>query len=193
MDLVQRILPLVIKDREGKIIEVSLSNEKGFKKSLERGVLWHLHKDTGRLLPYSEDTLSGISEHASWYEAKLGAGKVKDPVLADKEDGNTEKKSGEGVTYQIGSNTLQSLEELLKRRQLELPEGSYTTHLFSSGAEKIRKKTGEEAVELILAPGRDEIVYESADLIYHMMVLLVSEGISVDEVLAELDRRSDKG
>ena len=193
MDLVQRILPLVIKDRGGKIIEVSLSNEKGFKKSLERGVLWHLHKDTGRLLPYSEDALSGISEHASWYEAQLGAGKVKGPVPADKEDGNTEKKSGEGVTYQIGSNTLRSLEELLKRRQLELPEGSYTTHLFSSGAEKIRKKTGEEAVELILAPGRDEIVYESADLIYHMMVLLVSEGISIDEVLAELDRRSDQG
>ncbi|MCF6335735.1 MAG: phosphoribosyl-ATP diphosphatase [Spirochaetales bacterium] len=88
---------------------------------------------------------------------------------------------------------LNSLEVLLLQRLQELPEGSYTTHLFSSGAEKIRKKTGEEAIELILAPGRDEIIYESADLIYHMLVLLVSEGIALDEVLGELERRTDKG
>ena len=194
MDLVQRILPLVIKDREGEIVEVSLSNEKGFKKSLERGVLWHLHKDTGRLLPYSEDSLLGITEHNSWYEARLGVGAVRTSLNPDHGYNKPEETSDSPDIKQnsIG-HTLNSLEILLQRRLEDLPEGSYTTHLFTSGAEKIRKKTGEEAVELILAPGRDEIIYESADLVYHMMVLLVSEGISINEVIGELKRRTEKG
>ena len=81
---------------------------------------------------------------------------------------------------------------MLKRKR-ELPDGSYTTHLFQSGADKIRKKTGEEAIELILASSRGEIIYESADLIYHMLVLLLSEDISIDEVLAELGKRAAQG
>ncbi len=195
MDILQRILPLVIKDRDGQIIEVSLSNEKGFKKSLERGVLWHLHKDTGRLLPFSEDSLMSISEHNSWYEAMLGIGaqgRIVSSVDPDYSKSLDRDSSGNSLLHSKRS-ILNSLEVLLLQRLQELPEGSYTTHLFSSGAEKIRKKTGEEAIELILAPGRDEIIYESADLIYHMLVLLVSEGIALDEVLAELERRTDKG
>ena len=87
------------------------------------------------------------------------------------------------------SDVLLSLEQVILDRMKTLPEGSYTTHLFNSGGEKIRKKTGEEAVELILAKNRDEIVYEAADLIYHMMVLLSHEGISIKSVLSELSNR----
>ena len=88
---------------------------------------------------------------------------------------------------------LELLQEVLLKRKRDLPEGSYTTHLFQSGAEKIRKKTGEEAIELILASSRSEIIYESADLIYHMLVLLLSENISIEEVLTELGKRAAKG
>jgi phosphoribosyl-ATP pyrophosphohydrolase len=84
---------------------------------------------------------------------------------------------------------LEALARVIAERHAELPEGSYTTHLFNSGAEKIRKKTGEEAVELILASTRGTLVSESADLVYHLLVLLESEGIALAELAAELDRR----
>ncbi len=91
-------------------------------------------------------------------------------------------------TTDIG-DVLTDLARVIASRHVELPEGSYTTHLFTSGAEKIRKKTGEEAVELLLASTRETLVSESADLIYHMLVLLESEDISLGELAAELKRR----
>ncbi len=75
-------------------------------------------------------------------------------------------------------------------RKREMPEGSYTTHLFESGPAKIRKKTGEEAVELILAESPEDITCETADLIYHLFVLLTEEGIDFDHIIAELDTRA---
>jgi phosphoribosyl-ATP pyrophosphohydrolase len=74
-------------------------------------------------------------------------------------------------------------------RRKKMPEGSYTTHLFNSGSAKIRKKLGEEAVELILAGKKDDISYEAADLVYHMLVLLENESVSLDSVLEELEKR----
>jgi phosphoribosyl-ATP pyrophosphohydrolase/phosphoribosyl-AMP cyclohydrolase len=190
MELVHKILPLVIKDRQGQILEVSLSNDKGFKKSLERGQLWHLHKETGRLLPYSDESMLNISEHSSWYEAILRIGKEHSPLHDQGDLFNSEE---EDIKFNGNQGILELLQEVLLQRQRDLPEGSYTTHLFQSGAEKIRKKTGEEAIELILASSRSEIIYESADLIYHMLVLLLSENISIEEVLAELGKRAAKG
>ncbi|TVQ38312.1 MAG: phosphoribosyl-ATP diphosphatase [Spirochaetaceae bacterium] len=70
-----------------------------------------------------------------------------------------------------------------------MPEGSYTTHLFREGLDKIRKKTGEEAIELILARGDQEIISESADLLYHLTVLLQAAGLSIDAVLDRLRDR----
>ena len=89
-----------------------------------------------------------------------------------------------------GGDVLSHLAEVIRQRRIRLPEGSYTTHLFTSGEEKIRKKTGEEAVELILAREPDEVVYEAADLIYHMLVLLEALGLDYRLVLAELEKRS---
>ena len=84
---------------------------------------------------------------------------------------------------------LSKLSSLIEERRRRLPEGSYTTHLFTQGSEKIRKKTGEEAVELLLARSDEELVYEAADLLYHLMVLLAAEELTIDDVLQELARR----
>lgn len=88
---------------------------------------------------------------------------------------------------------LYELEALLQQRQKKRPEGSYTTHLFNEGIDKIAQKVGEEAVEVVIASKnreRGEVVYESADLIYHLLVLLVEQGIPFEEVVSELQRRS---
>jgi phosphoribosyl-ATP pyrophosphohydrolase len=85
---------------------------------------------------------------------------------------------------------LDELWRTIRKRNAERPEGSYTTHLFTEGEEKIRKKTGEEAVELLLARREEELVHESADLVYHLLVLLESTGIGIAPLLAELRRRA---
>lgn len=88
--------------------------------------------------------------------------------------------------------SIKGLYEMLQGRKAELPEGSYTTYLFEKGLDKILKKVGEESTEVIIAgKARDkaETIYEIADLAYHVMVLMVELGISVDEVMDELASR----
>ena len=88
--------------------------------------------------------------------------------------------------------TLEGLYELLVGRKTERPEGSYTTYLFDKGIDKILKKVGEECTEVIIggkAGDKAETVYEIADLAYHVMVLMVEMGISVEDVHRELASR----
>ena len=88
--------------------------------------------------------------------------------------------------------TADGLMELLAGRKKEMPEGSYTSYLFEKGLDKILKKVGEEATEVIIAgkaEDRRETVYEIADLAYHVMVLMTEAGITLDDVRAELASR----
>ena len=88
--------------------------------------------------------------------------------------------------------SVEGLYALLQGRKETLPEGSYTTYLFQKGLDKILKKVGEECTEVIIAGkanDKPETVYEIADLMYHVMVLMVEIGISVEDVTAELASR----
>ncbi|MNC49452.1 Phosphoribosyl-ATP pyrophosphatase [compost metagenome] len=87
------------------------------------------------------------------------------------------------------------LESVIAQRELERPEGAYTTFLFDKGVDKILKKVGEEASEVIIAAKNrspEELRYEVSDLIYHLLVLLREQKLPLDDVLAELDRRHNK-
>lgn len=88
--------------------------------------------------------------------------------------------------------SVEGLYGLLEGRKKDLPEGSYTTYLFQKGLDKILKKVGEESTEVIIAGkagDKAETVYEVADLMYHVMVLMVEMGISVEDIRAELASR----
>ena len=88
--------------------------------------------------------------------------------------------------------TYQSLMELLRGRKEEKKEGSYTTYLFEKGLDKILKKVGEESTEVIIAAkdkDRKETIYEIADLAYHVMVLMIEAGISLEDIRDELASR----
>ncbi|MBO4383322.1 MAG: bifunctional phosphoribosyl-AMP cyclohydrolase/phosphoribosyl-ATP diphosphatase HisIE, partial [Clostridia bacterium] len=88
--------------------------------------------------------------------------------------------------------SLQGLYDLLQGRNETRPEGSYTTYLFEKGLDKILKKVGEETTEVIVAAKGDdkkETIYEIADLMYHVMVLMVNMGITVADVTKELASR----
>jgi phosphoribosyl-ATP pyrophosphohydrolase/phosphoribosyl-AMP cyclohydrolase len=92
----------------------------------------------------------------------------------------------------IGSGFLQELETLLRDRKEKMPEGSYTARLYDKGINKIAQKVGEEAVELVIEAkdqNKELLLNEAADLIYHMMVLLVYKGYSMEEVVEILKTR----
>ena len=88
----------------------------------------------------------------------------------------------------LGS-VLAQLYDLIQSRERERPDGSYTTYLFEHGLDKILKKVGEESAETIIAAKNDEtkpLVAEVSDLIYHLLVLLVARGVSLDQIREEL-------
>jgi phosphoribosyl-ATP pyrophosphohydrolase/phosphoribosyl-AMP cyclohydrolase len=94
------------------------------------------------------------------------------------------------------AEVLDSLYALIESRKRERPEGSYTTYLFEQGLDKILKKVGEESAETIIAAKNDDrnaLVKESSDLLYHLLVLLVERGVSLEEVGEELMGRGKKG
>lgn len=87
---------------------------------------------------------------------------------------------------------LTQLYDLIETRERERPDGSYTTYLFEQGIDKILKKVGEESAETIIAAKNDDanpLVSEVSDLIYHLLVLLVARGVSLDQIREELERR----
>ena len=91
-----------------------------------------------------------------------------------------------------GRFSLSSLYELIEGRKTEKKEGSYTTYLFEKGIDKILKKVGEECTEVIIAGKADdkkETIYEVADLTYHVMVMMVEMGITVEDIHRELASR----
>jgi phosphoribosyl-ATP pyrophosphohydrolase/phosphoribosyl-AMP cyclohydrolase len=87
---------------------------------------------------------------------------------------------------------LEYLQDLVDRRKSEMPEGSYTTSLFRAGTRKIAQKVGEEAVETVIgamANDDENLLYEGADLLYHLIVLLSHKGYRIEDLAAELRRR----
>ena len=87
---------------------------------------------------------------------------------------------------------IKELYSLLEDRKVNPKEGSYTNYLYKEGIDKILKKVGEETSEVIIGAknkDKDELVYEISDLIYHLLVLMVNEGVSIDDIKEELRRR----
>lgn len=96
------------------------------------------------------------------------------------------------ISDEVKSFSYPGLYRLIAGRKLDPKEGSYTTYLFEKGLDKILKKVGEECTEVIIAgkaEDRAETIYEIADLCYHVMVLMVQSGISLEDVTGELARR----
>ena len=96
------------------------------------------------------------------------------------------------VSEELKQFTYEGLYELIEGRKTDPKEGSYTTYLFDKGLEKILKKVGEECTEVIIAGGKrdkEETVFEISDLCYHVMVLMVELGISVEDITRELEKR----
>ena len=138
----------------------------------------------------------------------LTGGEYNKPVAVDSLTANTEgtaivvKATPEGSTTGADSFMgekniadlafLSYLQDFIERRKREMPEGSYTTKLFTKGINKISQKVGEEAVETIIEATngtQEQFLYESADLIYHLIVLLTEKGLRIEDLARELKAR----
>ena len=138
----------------------------------------------------------------------LTSGEYNKPVAVDSLTANTEgtaivvKATPEGSTTGADSFMgekniadlafLSYLQDFIERRKREMPEGSYTTKLFTKGINKISQKVGEEAVETIIEATngtQEQFLYESADLIYHLIVLLTEKGLRIEDLARELKAR----
>ena len=89
---------------------------------------------------------------------------------------------------------LTELQDFINKRKQEMPEGSYTTSLFTKGVNKIAQKVGEEALETVIEATNgtdDHLVYEASDLLYHLIVLLTHKGLRIEDVAMELHKRHD--
>ena len=191
---------LIILNSVGTVDLVACS-EKSRNKSLEQGELWVVDRHTGRVLPYrgGGGSYSGLESRGDWWEVRVGPasdGGAPTPEVTGSDgvsparDSESPAASAETV---LAGPVLSELQAVIRRRHQDMPEGSYTTHLFSKGADKIRKKTGEEAVEVILARSGAELTSEAADLIYHLMVLLESQDLGIQDVVAVLRERHASG
>jgi len=103
--------------------------------------------------------------------------------------GNETRTAATGIAF------LAKLESVIAQRATEKPDASYTARLLEKGVQRVAQKVGEEGVELALAgaaQGEDKVIGESADLLFHMLVLLRARGVSLDQVVAELEKRHQK-
>ena len=91
---------------------------------------------------------------------------------------------------------LSELQDFIEKRHEEMPEGSYTTSLFKDGLNRMAQKVGEEALELVIEAcnGTDErMIYEGSDMLYHLIVLLTSKGLRIEDLATELQERHNPG
>ncbi len=103
-------------------------------------------------------------------------------------------RTGDDAGDDLGA-VLERLYAVVQSRKDERPENSYTTYLFESGIDKILKKIGEESSEVIIAAKNNEhapLVSEVSDLLYHLIVLLVERGVTLNEINTELSKRAGK-
>ena len=184
---------IVVDDETGKVLTLAYMNRESLKISMEKGLTCFWSRSRQEL--WLKGETSGNYQHIVSITADCDGDALEVRVRKDGPACHT----GEDSCFfnpVFGEKTdkfrLEGLYQLLLSRKKELPEGSYTTYLFQKGLDKILKKVGEESTEVIIAgkaEDKAETIYEIADLAYHVLVLMVQMGISVEDIRAELASR----
>ena len=189
------LIPAVVVDSiTKKVLTVAYMNRESLQISMEKGLTCFFSRSRQEL--WLKGETSGNYQHI----VSITADCDKDALTVVVEKDGPACHTGTDSCFndlvwqseERASFSLESLYALLKGRKETLPEGSYTTYLFQKGIDKILKKVGEECTEVIIAGKADdkkETIYEIADLAYHVMVLMVEMGISVEDIHKELASR----
>ncbi len=188
------LVPAIIQDAQtGVVLMLGYMNEEAYKKTLETGkvTFWSRTRQT----LWTKGETSG-----NWLNVV--------EILNDcDQDTLLIKVRPEGPVCHTGADTcwnekneknpllfLTELSDFIEKRHREMPEGSYTTSLFRDGLNRMAQKVGEEALELVIEAtnGTNErLVYEGSDMLYHLIVLLTSKGLRIEDLARELVERHD--
>jgi phosphoribosyl-ATP pyrophosphohydrolase/phosphoribosyl-AMP cyclohydrolase len=185
---------IVVDDATGDVLTLAYMNKESLEISLEKKLTCFWSRSRQEL--WLKGETSGNYQHI----VSITADCDKDALVVVVEKDGPACHTGTDSCFtapvfesdELSQFTMDGLYELLLGRKEKLPEGSYTTYLFQKGIDKILKKIGEESTEVIIAGKADdkkETIYEIADLAYHVMVMMVEMGISVDDVRKELASR----
>lgn len=189
------LIPAVVVDAlSKKVLTVAYMNRESLEISMKEGKTCFWSRSRQEL--WRKGETSGNFQHIVSITADCDRDALTVEVLKDGPACHlgTESCFDETV-YQSEENhgfSIDGLMELLEGRKADKPEGSYTTYLFEKGLDKILKKVGEESTEVIIAAkaeDKKETIYEIADLAYHVLVLMVEAGISLEDVRKELASR----
>ncbi|MBR0464036.1 MAG: bifunctional phosphoribosyl-AMP cyclohydrolase/phosphoribosyl-ATP diphosphatase HisIE [Clostridia bacterium] len=189
------LIPAVVVDAEsGKVLTLAYMNRESLEISMERELSCFYSRSRQTL--WLKGETSGNYQHIVSITADCDQDAL---LVAVKKDGPACHLGTDSCftnpVFESNANhpfSYQGLMELIKGRRDQKKEGSYTTYLFEKGIDKILKKVGEESTEVIIAAKdgeKSETVYEIADLAYHVMVLMVQMGISLDDIYKELASR----
>ena len=184
------LIPAVIQDaRTREVLTVAYMNKEALQLTLERQETYFWSRSRQQL--WHKGETSGNSQKVK----KVSLDCDNDAVLVEVEPLGPACHKGAyscfGVEPEL-EGVLRELYSVVEERKEKRPEGSYTTYLFNSGLDKILKKVGEEATETIVAAKNEDstrLVSETSDLLYHLLVLLVERGITLEEISRELKSR----
>ena len=189
------LIPAVVVDAESKnVLTVAYMNRESLQISINEGRTCFWSRSRQEL--WRKGETSGNVQHIVSITADCDRDAL--VVEVEKEGPACHLGTDSCFAYPVYENperhpfTMEGLMELLEGRKAEKKEGSYTTYLFEKGLDKILKKIGEESTEVIIAAkaeDKKETIYEIADLAYHVMVLMVQAGISLEDVKKELAGR----
>ncbi len=185
------LIPAVIQDTNtSKVLMVGFMNEEAYNQTVSTGKvtffsrsknrIWMKGESSGNIL--SVNTITADCDNDTLLIKATPAG----PVCHTGKDTCFGEKNADDILF------LKYLQHFIERRRQEMPEGSYTTTLFQKGINRMAQKVGEEAVETVIEATNgtdDQFIYEAADLIYHLIVLLTSKGFSIEDLSRELQRR----
>ena len=185
------LIPAIIQDNNtNKVLMLGFMNEEALEQTLSSGKVTFFSRTKNRLWMKGEtsgNTLSVVSitpdcDNDTLLIKAIPAG----PVCHKGTDTCFGEKNEENIMF------LKYLQNFIERRRQEMPDGSYTTTLFQKGINRMAQKVGEEAVETVIEATNgteDRLIYEASDLIYHLIVLLTSKGLRIDDLARELKKR----
>ncbi|MEN7357991.1 bifunctional phosphoribosyl-AMP cyclohydrolase/phosphoribosyl-ATP diphosphatase HisIE [Bacillus licheniformis] len=193
------LIPAIVQDAASKeVLTLAYMNKESFEKTLETKETWFFSRSRGEL--WHKGATSGNIQRVK--DIRLDCDQDALIVLVEPAGPACHKGSyscfspGEHIRQTDGGrfDIINELETVIAKRQAEMPEGAYTTYLFREGVDKILKKVGEEVAEVIIAAkNRDpeELKWEAADLLYHLLVLLREQSLPLDDVLGVLKERHE--
>ncbi|MCD8137434.1 MAG: bifunctional phosphoribosyl-AMP cyclohydrolase/phosphoribosyl-ATP diphosphatase HisIE [Parabacteroides gordonii] len=185
------LIPAIVQDNNtNKVLMLGFMNEEAYEETRETGKVTFFSRTKNRLWMKGEtsgNTLQVVSmmvdcDNDTILIKAIPAG----PVCHTGADTCFGEKNIEDIMF------LKYLQDFIEQRRQEMPEGSYTTFLFLKGVNRMAQKVGEEAVEIVIEATNgteDGFIYEASDLVYHLIVLLTSKGLRLEDLARELKKR----